>query len=605
MANGSTYDGEKDREPAAHRGAWQSFRNWMAAWKEDLGSPTKEQDVQDIAGDIGIDLETIRKITGVPGKKGKRHSNHNRVSSLIAPSVMLARPGLGTRTESSSTVHTLGGTSTAGSTAPTSGTVTPGTARKIFGVGVDPQELSKALKKIRSKVHHGDSKQAKYVQAKAELAHRRNLILLMVYAFMAYGAPTHRIEEYTLQLFKALDTDGRVNYTVGCTEICFINPIDPEDPMTRTAYTTIVKAQGLDIGSCEVAFRIYKDVVHGEVDIKEATDLLAQLIASPSYYKPWFIVPFYGLASALACVWAYSGYWTDMPIAFFLGCIVGFLQIICAAKNPLYSNVLEVTAALVTSFGARAFSSIGGASQKYFCFGSVAESSITTILPGYIVLCGSLELQSKSITAGSTRLFYAVIYSLLLGYGMAVGSQVWGLIDEDAVASADCPRSVDPRWKILLVPCYLVVQAVLIRARPRQIPIQVIIGSAAYTVNYFVSQRATAQVADTASALTLGILGHLWARSQRAFAFAAVVAGIMVLVPSGLAAQGGLVAGLTTSLFNNATTDAQTVYEKNIYQSFSVGAQMITVAIGLAVGIFMSALVVYPFGRKNNAMFSF
>lgn len=347
---------------------------------------------------------------------------------------------------------------------------------------------------------------------------------------MAYGAPSHRIEEYTLQLFKALEMEGRVNYTVGCTEISFINPIDPADPFTRSAFTTIVKAQGLDIGACEVSFRIYKDVVHGDVTVEEATQGLTDLIAQPSYYKPWFIVPFYGLASALACIWAYSGYWTDMPIAFFLGCIVGTLQIILAAKNPLYSNVLEVTAALVTSFGARAFSSIGSEPQKYFCFGAIAESSITTILPGYIVLCGTLELQSKSITAGSTRLFYAIIYSLLLGYGMAVGSQLWGAIYPDATTSATCPRSVDPKWKILLVPSYLVVQAVLIRARPRQIPVQVIIGSAAYTVNYFVSQYATAQVADTASALTLGILGHLWARSQRAFAFAAVVAGMYVFL---------------------------------------------------------------------------
>lgn len=179
--NADSYDGEKDREPARHRGVWQSFRNWMSAWKHDLGAPAKEQDLQDLIGDIGIDLQTIRKITGGSGKKGKKNGgNHNRVASLIAPSIMLARPGLGTRTESSSTMHTIGGTTTNGSTAPTSGTVTPGTARKIFGVGVDPQELSKALKKIKSKVHHGDSKQAKYVQAKSELAHRRNLVLLMV-----------------------------------------------------------------------------------------------------------------------------------------------------------------------------------------------------------------------------------------------------------------------------------------------------------------------------------------------------------------------------------------------------------------------------------------
>ncbi|KAL1850730.1 hypothetical protein Daus18300_012808 [Diaporthe australafricana] len=577
--------GEPDRDPAAHHGWWQSFRDWMTSFKHDFGEPERSQDVQDLMGDIGIDVQTLKSMlrSSKGGKRG-RPKGHNRVSSLIAPSVMLARPGLGSRTESTSTVATTAtATATAYTSAPDSGASTPGTVTPgkpwRFGVGVDPHEVSHALKKLKSKVAKKDSPQAKYVQAKAELAHRRNVVLLMVYAFMAYGAPSHRIEEYTLKLFSVLEIEGRVNYTVGCTEISFINPIDPQDPMTRTAYTTLVKAQGLDIGACETSFRIYKDVVHGEVTVEEATHALAQLIESPSYYKPWFLVPFYGLASSLACIWAFGGYWLDMPIAFLLGCIVGLLQVVLAAKNPLYANVLEVSASLITSFGARAFSSIGPG-QKYFCFGAIAESSICTILPGYIVLCGSLELQSKSITAGSTRLFYAVIYSLLLGYGIDVGAQLWAVIYPDAPTDATCPRVdwVSPKWKILLVPSYLVIQAVLLRSRPRQIPVQVVLGSAAYTVNFFVSQYATAQVADTASAFTLGVLGHLWARSQHAFAFAAVVAGIMVLVPSGLSAQGGLVAGITTPLFNNATTNAQDVYEQNIYQSFSVGAQMIQVA---------------------------
>ncbi|KAH6658287.1 hypothetical protein BKA67DRAFT_210341 [Truncatella angustata] len=529
---------------------------------------------------------------------------------------MIARPGLGQHRDSSyvqNNNNTSSGIPTPGhpwthSRPSSSGSETPGTPKKGYA-GVDPHEVTRRLKKLKNKFGHTldgkDAKQAKYIQAKAELAHRRNLVLLMVYAFMAYGAPSHRIEEYTLALFKALDMEGRVNYTVGCTDISFINPVDPSDPMTRSAYTTLVKAQGLDIGSCEIAFRVYKNVVHGEVTIEEATQSLIQLIESPPFYRPWFIVPFYGLASALAALWAYGGWWSDMAISFLLGCIVGTLQIIVSARNPLYSNVLEVTAALVTAFGARAFSSIGGSSQKYFCFGAIAQSSITTILPGYIVLCGTLELQSKSVTAGSTRLFYAVIYSLLLGYGINVGAQLWLLIDENAPTSATCPRSLDPKWRILLVPSYLVVQAILIRSRPRQIPVQVLIGSAAYTVNYFVSQYATAQVSDTAAAFALGVMGHLWARSQHAFAFAAVVAGIMVLVPSGLSAQGGLLLGISTPLFNNGTTDAQDVYEQNIYQSFSVGAQMIQVAVGLATGLFISALVVYPFGRKNNALFSF
>ncbi|CAN8105435.1 unnamed protein product [Discula destructiva] len=594
-----------------HRGWWASFRRVFQNVSDEWGKTHQQDDVQNLMADIGLDIAFIDTVQGKTGKAGKKKKGHNRISSMVGASTMLARPGLGSRTGSAATVPTAAsGTTTSDTsgttTAVTSGTATPSALKKVLGSGINAGELRKQLKEWKKKAER-DPEEAKFVQAKAELAHRRTLVLLIIYAFMAYGAPSHRIEEYTLQLLKKLDMEGRVNYTVGCTEISFINPIDPEDPFTRSAYTTLVKAQGLDIGACEVAFRLYKQVIHGQVSVEDATNALKKMVEDNSrtpYYSNIFIVPFYGFASALACLWAYGGWWLDMVPAFLLGSIVGFLQVIVATHNPLYSNVLEVTAALITSCGARAFSSIGP-NQKYFCFGAIAESSITTILPGYIVLCGSLELQSRSITAGSTRLFYAVFYSLLLGYGMAVGSQVWLAIYPDAPATATCPRSIDVKWKILLVPSYLAVQAVLIRARPRQIPVQVIIGSAAYTVNYFVSQYATGQVANTASALTLGILGHLWARSRRAFAFAAVVAGIMVLVPSGLAAQGGLMTGLTTPLFNNATTSAESVYEQNIYQSFSVGAQMITVAVGLAVGLFMSALVVYPFGRKNNALFSF
>ncbi|KAF2760818.1 DUF1212-domain-containing protein [Pseudovirgaria hyperparasitica] len=460
---------------------------------------------------------------------------------------------------------------------------------------------------MKKKIEHGTgSREAKYVAAKSDINNRRTLCLLLTYAFMLYGAPSHRIEEYILQLFKVCDLDGRINYLVGCTEVCFINPPDHNDPLTRQSYTTLVKAQGLDVGCLEEAFKIYKKVVRQEINVEEATTELMDVLNGPPYYRPWWIVPFYGLASMSACVWAYNGYWTDMPVALVLGSIVGFLQVIAAARNPLYANVLEVSAALVTSFAARAIASIGGGgSQKYFCFGAIAESSITMILPGYIVLCGALELQAKSLTAGATRLFYAVIYSLFLGYGINVGSQLWGSADAHATTSATCPRSVDPKWKIVLVPFFIAMQAVVLRSRPRQIPVQMIFGSAAYLVNYFVAANATSQVANTASALTLGMLGHLYARSRRAFAFASVVAGIMVLVPSGLSAQGGLIAGIETPLFNNGTLEAQTVYEQNLYRSFSVGAQMIQVAVGLSVGLFVSALLVYPFGRKNNALFSF
>ncbi|KIW16154.1 hypothetical protein PV08_06205 [Exophiala spinifera] len=573
------------------RGFWKYLSDYWHDLRSDFGAPDKSLERTNSIGDTGIDLQVLRRL-----------QRHNKISNLIGSSLQLSTPAFG---HDVSTPHSPSG-SESGFEVPAAGTTSSSSWRRRDH-SVDSGDVSRTLHRLKDKISHSKdtNRAAKDTQIKSDLAVRRSVVLLLTYCFMLYGAPSHRIEDYVLHLFEVLGLDGRVNYIVGCTEICFINAPHHSDPTIRYSYTTLVKAQGLDVGSLDRAFRTYKDVIHGEVALEDAEKGLVELIDAPSFYKPWFLVPLYGVASALVCVWAFKGYWTDMSASFVLGCIVGLLQIVVTSRNPLYTNVLEVTAAVITSFGARAVASIGGSDQKYFCFAAIAESSIATLLPGYIVLCGALELQSKSVTAGSTRLFYAVIYSLFLGYGINVGSQLWAVIYPNAPTSAVCPRMVDPHWKIVLVPTYLMVQAILIRSRPAQIPLQVLFGSAAYTVDYFVSQRATAQIADTASSFTLGVLGHLYSRSRHGFAFASIVAGIMVLVPGGIAAQGGLISGITVPLFSNETVNAQQIYADNQYQSFSVGAQMIQVAVGLSVGLLISALVIYPFGRNNKALFSF
>jgi hypothetical protein len=41
------------------------------------------------------------------------------------------------------------------------------------------------------------------------------------------------------------------------------------------------------------------------------------------------------------------------------------------------------------------------------------------------VLCGSLELSSRNIVAGAVRLCYALMYSLFLGFGLAIGAEFY------------------------------------------------------------------------------------------------------------------------------------------------------------------------------------
>lgn len=75
------------------------------------------------------------------------------------------------------------------------------------------------------------------------------------------------------------------------------------------------------------------------------------------------------------------------------------------------------------------------------------------ILPGYIILCGSLELSSHNIVSGAVRVCFSVIYSLFLGFGLAIGSSAFTKITkhelpgQDDVSCSLSHRSDGPWWQ--------------------------------------------------------------------------------------------------------------------------------------------------------------
>jgi uncharacterized membrane protein YjjB (DUF3815 family) len=75
---------------------------------------------------------------------------------------------------------------------------------------------------------------------------------------------------------------------------------------------------------------------------------------------------------------------------------------------------------------------------------------------------------------------------------------------------------------------------------------------------------------------------------------------VFVQLPSGLVAQGGIQLATTIASNSSAVNDAAVQVS-----SLSFGLQMIQITIAIAVGLFASALLVYPFARKRSAFFSF
>lgn len=447
----------------------------------------------------------------------------------------------------------------------------------------------------------------------AEILARHRYIMQLCRALMRYGAPTHRLEEYMTMTARVLEVEGQFLYLPGCMIMSF------DDPATRTAEVKLVRtAQGVDLSRLAETHNVYKNVVHDLIGVEEAIQELDEIMKRKPRFNKWILVPVYGLASAAVGPFAFDARPIDMPIIFILGSLVGLMQRVISPRSTLYSNVFEVTAAVLTSFLARAFGSIritvDGQPQPLFCFSALSQSSIALILPGFMVLCSSLELQSHQMIAGSIRMVFAIIYSLFLGYGITVGTTVYGLMDGNATSETTCSDLSIYGSKytqhFIFVPIYVIFLAVINQAKWKQVPVMIFIATCGYITNYFSTTKlgSRSEVANTVGAFTLGILGNLYSRLWHGHAATAILPGIFVLVPSGLASSGSLIAGINYA--NQVRENLQkggngTDTSSQDTSIASLGFGMIQVAIGISVGLFLAALVVYPFGKRRSGLFSF
>jgi uncharacterized membrane protein YjjP (DUF1212 family) len=500
---------------------------------------------------------------------------------------------------------------------------------------------------------------------------------------MMYGAPTHRLEEYLIMSARVLEIEAQFLYMPGCMIVAF------DDSSVHTSEVKLVRtSQGVDLGKLRDVHEIYKDVVHDRVGVDTATPRLDDIMGRKDKFRRWLRVFMYGLASATVGPFAFQARFIDLPFCFLLGAIIGWLQLIVAPGNDLISNVFEIGASVITSFAARALGSIKGSDGKeIFCFSAMAQSSIALILPGFMVLCASLELQSKHIVAGSVRMVYAIIYSLFLGFGITIGTVLYGMMDKNATSRTTCHNPMSTNFYYLFVPAFALCLMVVNQAKYKQMPSMTVIAFIGWVVNFHSSTyfKSNAQISNTLGALAIGIAANMHARFGRhvenwcigfwedtlrphvvkvrklwnrrshgpirthkverseynpthsgsqphsrassvsdfvphtrkigyGLAAAAMLPAIFVQVPSGLSVQGSLVSGLTSAdqIVRNSTANATTISAADVGGSstinsiaLNVGFSVIQIAIGITVGLFLAALLVYPLGKRRSGLFSF
>ncbi|XPT00389.1 hypothetical protein M3J09_009543 [Ascochyta lentis] len=433
----------------------------------------------------------------------------------------------------------------------------------------------------------------------ANILKRQQYIIRMCRALMLFGAPTHRLEEYLATTAKILEINSQFLYIPGCMLISF------DDEKTHTAEVKIVRtAQGVNLGKLKDTHEIYKEVLHDVISLDEALQRLEDVINAKDRHNVWLCVVMYGAASTAVSVF-FSARLIDMPIIFAMGCLLGILQLVISPLSKTYSTVFEVSATILMSFLARAFGSINGGSL--FCFSAIAQSAIAMILPGFLVLSAALELQSRAIVPGSIRLVFAIIYSLFLGYGITVGTAIYGAIDPNATNAETCIAPLNKYWNFLFVPLYVFFVTFTVQAKFKQMPAMILIATAGYAVNFFANMKFTssAPIAYTFGAFTVGVLANLYSRLRHGVAAAVLLPAVYVQVPGSLASSGSITSALQTAsalVRGSAAADSTTDSLNSIV--FNVAASMIQIAIGITVGLFMAALLVYPMGKRRSGLWT-
>ncbi|KAL7412533.1 DUF1212-domain-containing protein [Mrakia frigida] len=412
----------------------------------------------------------------------------------------------------------------------------------------------------------------------ADILARQDFILKLATAMMKFGAPSHRVDAQMQATARALDLTCQMVYLPGLMLISF------GDPATHTSDTKFLKQEnGLELSKLLSAHMLYWNVVHDRMAVGEASVLLEVLLNSKPTYSFWRSILIGGLCSAFIQPSAFAGSFIDCLVSIPLGMLLVVVQVGIVKMNG-YLLLFEIVITMVNAFLAAALAATG-----HFCFASVASGSVVLVLPGYLFLAGSLELGNRAVVSGSTRLVFAIIYSLMLGFGLSIGSEVYIRVtgtsirgSSDYTCSAlrlDAPwyrATVSPYFYFLTIPAYTLSLA----ARNGQ-PLEeltrlpsCLFSSTGFSANYFSGRVFTGRpdITSTFGSFVVGVLGGIYGRFTRGSAFVVIVPGILLQLPSGML-QGGLL---------RQASDSTTQGRNSFASGYSVATQLISVSIGLS-----------------------
>src|SRR5215510_4199559 len=256
-------------------------------------------------------------------------------------------------------------------------------------------------------------------------------VLRLSRALHTYGIPADRLEEVMGKAAEKLGLHGQFFSTPTSIFASF----GPQD-LQRTFLMRVTPGE-VNLGKLAELDEVTTGVLRDALDPAEGSKRIDRILAEPHRYGAALTTVAFGLASAAASRFLGGGL-KEIAASALIGLVIGLLSLF-VGKYQSFGKVFEFVAAGAASALAGSLTFVIGA----YAVSNATLAGLIVLMPGLTLTIALIELSTRNLSSGTSRLSGAFVIFLSIGFGVAVG----GAIAKALLGQAAVTRAVSlPAW---------------------------------------------------------------------------------------------------------------------------------------------------------------
>ena len=387
-------------------------------------------------------------------------------------------------------------------------------------------------------------------------------VLRLARAMHAYGYPAHRVEG-------AL---GEVARRLGLTAQFFSTPTSfmASFGTLERQRTHLIRVEpgDVDLGKSADVEEIIREVLEGRATPAQGSADLERVHVAPPRYGALTTVLAFGFSSSAASRFLGGGL-REALVAGLIGLVIGVLGIL-AGRLPALRRVFP----FLTAFSASAIAAAAATVLPHYSVYVGTLAGLIVLIPGLTLTTAMTELSSGHLSSGTARLSGALMLFLVIGFGVAIGSQLVTLTLGDYASRVRPEALPDWTWWLALVGAPLGF-TVLFRAHVRDAIWILLAGALGIAGSRAGSAAFGPELGAFVGALSVGVASNAYAYLLRRPASVTLVPGILLLVPGAIGFR-----SLSSLLDREVVTGVETAFT------------MVLIGAGLVAGLLLANVLV-------------